>query len=465
MRGPLAGGRGPIAMEGEVSDTLLIVEDEDTLRESFKRLFVRDGYKVDTAATGEEGLSLASENSYDVIISDIILPGIDGIEMLSRINSENPGQIFIVTTAYASLDTAVRALRIGAYDYVMKPIIHEEIKRIVRNAIRQRRLENENQILKRQVASGYDFSRIIGSDGSLGAVYAEAEQVADSRSCVLILGETGTGKELFARLIHDKSSRRDMPFVPINCSAIPEPLLESELFGHVKGAFTSANANKAGLFTEADGGTVFLDEIGDMSQSVQVKLLRVIEDREIRPIGSTKSNRVDLRFIAATNRDLKVAVAEGSFREDLYYRINAITLLLPPLRERVDDLPGLILHYLDKYAREYAKGPKTLSDEAMAALCAYGWPGNIRELQNVLERGVLVSDSGEIAAVHLPDGFVQSGDFTEESAIRQLSIEDYTRNFIVRHEGSMSEKALAEKLGITRKTLWEKRKRWGLKRP
>lgn len=447
-----------------MSDTLLIVEDEDTLRESLQRLFVRDGYMVDTAATGEEGFSLASENTYDVIISDIILPGIDGIEMLSRINSENPGQIFIVTTAYASLDTAVRALRIGAYDYVMKPIMHEEIKRIVRNAIRQRRLENENHILKRQVESGYDFNQIIGSDGSLGAVYAEAEQVANSRSCVLILGETGTGKELFSRLIHDKSARRDMPFVPINCSAIPEPLLESELFGHVKGAFTSASANKSGLFTEADGGTVFLDEIGDMPQSVQVKLLRVIEDKEIRPIGSIKTRKVDLRFIAATNRDLKSAVAEGTFREDLYYRINAIILNLPPLRERADDLPGLILHYLDMYAREYAKGPKTLSEEAMAALCAYQWPGNIREIQNVLERAVLVSTSAEITSAHLPEGFLQSGDISEESAARQLSIEDYTRNFIARHEGSMSEKDLAEKLGITRKTLWEKRKRWGMKK-
>ena len=447
-----------------MADHILLVEDEDTLRESLKRLFVREGYKVDAAASGEAGLEMAAQNSYNVIISDIILPGIDGLEMLSRIHEENPAQTFIVTTAYASLDTAVRALRIGAFDYVMKPIIHEEIKRVVRNAIRQKRLEKENIILRRQVAKSYDFSTIIGCEGSLNAIATEVEMVADSRSCVLLLGETGTGKELFARVIHNKSSRCEMPFVPINCSAIPEALLESELFGHVKGSFTGAISNKAGLFDEADGGTVFLDEIGDMPQSVQVKLLRVIEDHEVRPIGSTKTRRVDLRFVAATNRDLTAAVADGAFREDLYYRINAISLQLPPLRDRASDMMELVAHYLDKYSREYAKGDKHLSPEAQAALLSYRWPGNVRELQNVIERSVLVSDTLEIKPEHLPETLRAKEDFADESTRRQLSIEDYTRNFILNHQDAMSEKDLAEKLGITRKTLWEKRRKWGVKR-
>jgi DNA-binding NtrC family response regulator len=369
-----------------------------------------------------------------------------------------------VTTAYASLDTAVRALRVGAYDYVMKPIIHEEIKRVVRNAIRQKHLEKENTILRRQVESSYDFGRIIGSKGSLRPVLNEVDQVADSRSCVLLLGETGTGKELFARLIHSKSSRASMPFVPINCSAIPETLLESELFGHVKGAFTGASGNKAGLFDEADGGTVFLDEIGDMPQSVQVKLLRVIEDRQIRPIGSTKTRNVDLRFIAATNCDLKETVSEGAFREDLYYRINAIMLDLPPLRERTADLGDLLHYYLDKYSREYAKDPVTIGEEAFSELCAYRWPGNVREVQNVIERAVLISESGEIEMKHLPDSIRSRDGFMDGSTKKQMSIEDYTRNFILSHQDSMGEKDLAEKLGITRKTLWEKRKKWGVKR-
>jgi DNA-binding NtrC family response regulator len=445
-------------------NTLLLVEDEDTLRESLKRLFERDGYKVDAVDSGEDGLRLASESNYDIIISDIILPGMDGLEMLSRINEDQPGQTFIVTTAYASLDTAVRALRVGAYDYVMKPIIHEEIKRVVRNAIRQKHLERENTILRRQVESAYDFGRIIGSEGSLSSVFNEVAQVADSRSCVLLLGETGTGKELFARLMHSRSSRAAMPFVPINCSAIPETLLESELFGHVKGAFTGATGNKAGLFDEANGGTVFLDEIGDMSQSVQVKLLRVIEDRQIRPIGSTKTMSVDLRFIAATNRDLREAVADGAFREDLYYRINAITLELPPLRERKDDLVELLSYYLEKYSREYAKGSRSFSKEALSELCAYRWPGNVREVQNVVERAILISESSEIMTAHLPESIRSAEGFVDNSMKKQMSIEDYTRSFILSHQGSMGEKDLAGKLGITRKTLWEKRKKWGIKR-
>lgn len=447
-----------------MADALLIVEDEETLRDSLKRLFTREGYKVDTAESAEAALVLAEDNSYDVIISDIILPGMDGIEMLTSLRERQPEQIFIVITAYASLDTAIRSLKIGAYDYILKPIMHEEIKQVVRNAIRQRRLEIENTLLKRQVDSSYDFTRIVGEEGSLKQVAREVGKISDTKSNVMLLGETGTGKELFARLIHRGSSRRDMPFVPINCSAIPETLLESELFGHVKGAFTGAMASKIGLLEEANGGTVFLDEIGDMPPALQAKLLRVLEDHEIRPLGSTKIKKIDLRFITATNKDIKGLVGRGEFREDLYYRINVITLHMPPLRERKEDLPELIDHYVNKYCAEFGKAGKRVSAEALSLLRDYNWPGNIRELQNVVERAVLISDEITILPEHLPDNLHKKADFLEETIRKELSIEEYTRNFIINHQHQYSEQELAERLGITRKTLWEKRKKWGLKR-
>jgi DNA-binding NtrC family response regulator len=448
-----------------MTHTLLLVEDEETLRESLSRLFTKEGLRVDAADSAEAGLSLAEETSYDVIISDIILPGMDGIEMLTRIKEKAPQQIFIVVTAYASLDTAVRALKIGAYDYIMKPIMHEEIKQVVRNALRQRLLETENTLLKRQIRGTYDFVHIIGETGSLKGITEEVRKISDSPSSVLLLGETGTGKELFARLIHEGSSRAEMPFVPINCSAIPETLLESELFGHTKGAFTGAVASKSGLLEEANGGTVFLDEIGEMPPAIQVKMLRVVEDREIRPVGSTKPKKIDIRLVSATNKDLRESVQNGTFREDLYYRMNVIALQMPPLRERREDIPALLEHYLEKYSREFSRGEKRITSEALSLLSAYHWPGNIRELQNVIERAVLISDGTDIGVEHLPDNINREGEFLEQSTKKELSIEEYTRNFILNYQHVLSEQALADKLGITRKTLWEKRKKWGLKRP
>jgi DNA-binding NtrC family response regulator len=313
-----------------MANKLLIIEDEETLRESLNRIFTKDGYEVETTGSAEAGMELIEAGTFDVIVSDIILPGMDGIQLLSKVRESIPDQIFIVMTAYASLETAIRALRAGAYDYIMKPVMHEEIKQVVKNALNQRQLMRENLLLKRELGKDYDFSSVIGQDPRLLELIEEVKKIADTRSNVLLLGETGTGKELFARVIHHNSSRKDMPFIPINCSVIPENLLESELFGHQKGAFTGAMSAKKGLFEEADGGTVFLDEIGEISPLLQTKLLRVLEDQLIRPVGSTRSTKVDLRFIAATNRDLEAAVKEGRFREDLYYRINTITLKIPP---------------------------------------------------------------------------------------------------------------------------------------
>jgi DNA-binding NtrC family response regulator len=447
-----------------MSKSLLIVEDEETLRESMKRIFSKEGYAVETVDSAEKGLSLLESNLYDVIISDIILPGMDGIEMLTKVREQIPDQIFIVVTAYASLDTSVKALRAGAYDYIMKPIIHEEIKQVVRNALKQKSLQAENVLLKREIAKEHDFSTIIGESAAIKTILSEVRKVTDTRSNVLLLGETGTGKELFARVIHHNSSRRDMPFVPINCSAIPENLLETELFGHVRGAFTGAVASKKGLLEEADGGTVFLDEIGDMSLPLQAKLLRVIEDQVIRPVGSTKGMKVEIRFVSATNRDLRAAVREGSFREDLYYRINVITLQIPPLRDRKDDIRNLVKHYLNKYVHEMGKQVKDIAPQALEVMANYPWPGNVRELQNVVERAILIAEGDTITLECLPEG-VRAGDgFQQTVSDQKLTIEDYTKAFIQRYQVEHNEQQIADMLGITRKSLWEKRKKWAIPR-
>ncbi len=447
-----------------MAEKLLIIDDEETLRESLKRLFLREGYRIDTAENGEDALKMVEENGYDLIITDIILPGIDGIHVMRKTRQKNPEQLVIVITAFASLETAVEALRAGAYDYIMKPIIHEEIKLIVRNALRQKSLQIENMLLRKQIEREYDFSRIIGQSQEIKRIIGEVKKIADAKSNVLLLGETGTGKELIARAIHFNSSRKDKPFVPINCSTIPDNLLESELFGHVKGAFTGAVSSKKGLFEEANGGTVFLDEIGDISQAFQVKFLRVLEDHEIRPVGGTQSIKVDLRLISATNKNLERAVSNGCFREDLFYRINVINIKLPPLRERKEDIPLLARHFLEKYTQELSKPVKYISDEAMRLLMGYRWSGNIRELQNIIERAVLITESNTIFPEHLSEGLKAEGSFAGDALNRDLSIEGYTRAFILRHQKEYGEQKLADMLGITRKALWEKRKKWGIKR-
>lgn len=447
-----------------MAERLLIVEDEETLAESLKRVFMREGYEVDTSSSAEHAFMLLKERYYDLIIADIILPGLTGIDLLRKTREYNPDQIVIIITANASLETAIEALRAGAYDYVMKPIIHEEIKRTVRHALRERSLRSENLILKRQIEERYDFERIVGRSKAITSLIDEVKKIADARSNVLILGETGTGKELFARAIHYNSYRKDHPFIPINCSAIPENLLESELFGYVKGAFTGATTSKRGLFEEADGGSVFLDEIGDLSLPLQAKLLRVIDDREIRPIGGIHSKKVDIRIIAATNKDISEAVKRGEFREDLFYRINVVTIRIPPLRDRREDILMLACHFLDKFSHELGKSVKYIDDRAMKLLHDYEWPGNIRELQNIIERAVLITETDTILPEHLPEGLKVSSFFPTESINRALSIEDYTKEFIIRYQSIYTEQKLAEMLGISRKSLWEKRKRWGLLR-
>jgi DNA-binding NtrC family response regulator len=456
-----------------MSKSILIVENEEPLRQFLRQVFIQYGYSVETCDTADIGLNLVKLRFYDVIISDVLLPGMDCVEFFSRVKEETPDQVFIVITPSSSIETAKRALRAGAFDFVMKPVIKEEIGQLVRKAIRHKTLLTQNLLLKREIGKDFDFSSIIGESAVIKSTIGKVKKVVDSKCSVLLLGETGTGKELFARVIHNNSIKRDMPFIPINCSAIPENLLESELFGHVKGAFTGAIASKKGLFAEADGGTVFLDEIGDLSASFQVKLLRVLEDQMIRPVGSNKAVKVDLRFISATNRDLKSDAERGKFREDLYYRIQGITLNIPPLRDRKDDIPMLAQYYLQKYAEELQHHVKGITQEALAVICKYSWPGNVRELQNVIERAVLITDHEKVSLSDLPEGIgaaeMIEGRCVEEPFINSslkkcLSIEGYTKEFILKYQESYTEQQIADMLGITRKSLWEKRKRWGLSR-
>jgi DNA-binding NtrC family response regulator len=448
-----------------MAESILIVDDEETLRESMGRMMAREGYAVATSGSGEEALELLGTRGFDLVITDIFLPGIDGLEVLRKCREKNPEQMVVIMTAFASLETAVDALRAGAYDYIMKPIMHEEIKLLVKGALRQRSLQSENTILRKQIEREYDFSHIIGVCPTIRKILEEVTKIADAKSNVLLFGETGTGKELIARAIHYNSHRKDKPFVPINCSAIPDTLLESEFFGHVKGAFTGALASKKGLFEDANGGTVFLDEIGEMSQALQSKLLRVIEDQEIRPVGGNQSTKVNLRFISATNRDLARAASAGLFREDLYYRINTLSLSLTPLRERQEDIPLLANHFLGKFAAELGKPVKYISDETVSIFLDYHWPGNIRELKNILERAVLITDSDTIMPEHLPASMMKGApDIIEESIGRSLSIEEYTKAVIVKYQGTLSEQKIAGLLGITRKSLWEKRKKWNLEK-
>jgi DNA-binding NtrC family response regulator len=443
---------------------LLLVDDEQTLCESIKRVFEKEGFVIDIANTAELALQMLNTNMYHVVITDIILPGMDGIELLHQIKLKQPEQIVIIITAYASIDTAIKAIRLGAYDYIVKPIIHEELKQTVNNALKQHALLNENIILKKQIERQYAFTNIIAKSVAMKSIVEQLKKIADTKSSVLILGETGTGKELIARAIHFNSKRTDKPFVPINCSAIPENLLESELFGYVKGAFTGAFSSKSGLFLHADKGTVFLDEIGDLSTGLQAKLLRVLEDREIRPVGGTEGIKIDIRFIFATNKDLEKMVKEGTFRADLFYRINVITIRIPALRERPEDIEPLVEYIVQNYSKELGKPIKGIDTEAMNYIKTYKWYGNVRELQNVIERAILLAEDGIITAEHLPENIRNESSFVQNAIMDKLSIEEYTKAFIMKYQNSYNEKQIADMLGITRKALWEKRKKWGLLR-
>ena len=379
----------------EDSKKILIADDEPNIRRVLDAVFAKDGYTVFTAENGKKALDIVStEANLDVVLCDLIMPDLNGVEVLKAAREINPRLSVVMITAHGTIKTAVDAMKLGAFDYITKPFDMDEIKLIVKNALERSRLLGENIQLKQELKSRYKFDEIIGTSGKMQEVFNVVERVAGSNATVLIRGESGTGKELIAKAIHYNSRRSAKPFIAVSCAALPETLLESELFGHEKGAFTGAVGQKAGRFELAHQGTLFLDEIPEISPGVQVKLLRVLQEREFERVGGTKTVRVDVRLIAATNRDLEELVANGEFRADLYYRLQVIQIFLPSLRERREDIPALVEHFIVKYNERNAKQVKFVSRETMDLLMKYNWPGNIRELENAIERGVVLVDEG-----------------------------------------------------------------------
>ena len=384
---------------------ILIVDDERSIRELLEIFLRKEGYDVQTAKSVAEALELIKATEFDLIVSDIRMPDMSGIDLLRHVRSNNFNGQFILLTAFASADAAIQALKMGAFDYILKTENYlEELKVVVRHALENRRLREENTYLRREFKKVHGLGSLIGKSASMQELFKMIEVISATNSTVLVTGESGTGKELVAKAIHLSSPRADDAFVSVNCGAFPETLLESELFGYMKGAFTGAVANKKGLFEVADKGTIFLDEVGEMSQGMQVKLLRAIQERTIRRVGGTEEIPVDVRIIAATNRDLAGMVAENQFREDLFYRISVIPLEIPPLRHRRDDIPLLANHFLSRLNATMNRAVERISEEALQRLEVYDWPGNVRELENAMERAFILETSKELTAAFLPNG-------------------------------------------------------------
>jgi two-component system response regulator PilR (NtrC family) len=385
---------------------ILVVDDEKSMREFLEIMLRRDGYEVETAESGTMALQKIEKRFFDAIICDVKMPEIDGLGVLRKAKETWPDTAVIMITAYASTETAVEAMKQGALDYVTKPFKVEEIRIILKRALERKCLERQNKLLKKQLDGWDTRSLIIGKSPAMQRVFGLIEKIADTPTNVLLTGESGTGKELVAKAIHYESARREQPFVTIHCGAIPENLIESELFGHIKGSFTGAIQNKIGLFEMANGGTVFLDEVGEIPLAMQVKLLRFIQDRTFRRVGCTENIAVNVRIICATNKDLEEEIEHGTFREDLYYRLNVIQIQLPPLRQRKEDIQVLAEHFIGKYAAALNRKIDSISDEAMERLANYAYPGNVRELENILERAVALETSSTIQAASLPSDIV-----------------------------------------------------------
>ena len=381
---------------------ILVVDDEEIVCISCRRILTEAGYEVHTRLSGREGLSLLDEEPCDLAIIDLKMPGMDGMELLQAIKLGHPHLPVLMITGYSTVESAVEAMKAGACDYLPKPFTPNQVEMIVQKALDNQSLRLENLYLRGEIQSKYRFENMVGNSQKMQEIYRLIAKVAPTPSTVLITGESGTGKELVARAIHYHSQRKDRQFIPVDCAVLSENLLESELFGHVKGSFTGAIVTKPGLFQVADGGSLFLDEIGNISLAMQSKLLRVIQEREFTPVGGTKLKKVDIRLIAATNKNLQERIKEGTFREDLFYRLNIVPIHLPPLRERQEDIPPLVQHFLLKYCQEMGKNPKRISPAVLEMLTRYTWPGNIRELENVIERAVIMSDEEEILPQNFP---------------------------------------------------------------
>ncbi|HYK36031.1 sigma-54 dependent transcriptional regulator [Alloacidobacterium sp.] len=453
--------------QSERGHRILIIDDEISIRESLETLLTIEGYNIDTAPEGESGLDLIDRSSYDLVLLDFALPGKNGLEILQLIRERNPDLPVIMITAYGTVDHVVEAIRSGAQNFVQKPWDNEKLLADIRSAIARFHAEEENVQLKRALKQRYNFENIVGKSEAMLGIFDLVAQVAPSRSTVLIQGESGTGKELIAKALHANSPRRDKPFVPVNTGAMPSELLESTLFGHVKGAFTSAIATKKGLFEIANGGTLFLDEIATMGFDTQAKILRVLQDRRFMQLGGVQEIQVDVRIIAATNIDLRQAVRESKFREDLYYRLNVITIDLPPLRSRREDIPLLSAHFLKRFSEENSLPIRSLSSDAIRALVDYDWPGNVRELENIIERGVVLSSGQTINSDLLPGhltGRSYSSSLLEHNPNASLFdiIEDIERRIIIDklERCNWNQTEAAEQFRIPLSTLNQKIKRY-----
>jgi two-component system NtrC family response regulator len=388
---------------------ILVVDDEVVICKSIQRILSPEGYEVKTALSGEEALEKISQESFDIVITDLKMPGMDGMELLAKIKEKDPEIIVIIITGYSTVQTAVQAMKMGALDYIPKPFTPEELIVVVEKALEKKKLIFENIYLHKELEAKYSFENIVGNSPKIQEVFKFIRKVAPTDSTVLIYGESGTGKELIARAIHFNSQRKNKPFFTVDCGVLSQDLLESELFGHIKGSFTGAVVTKPGLFEVADGGSVFLDEIGDINPIIQGKLLRVIQEQEFLPVGGVQHKKVDLRFIVATNKNLENLVNEKRFREDLYYRLNVVSITIPTLRVRKDDIPILAYHFLKKFNQEMNKEIKSISVEAMNKLINYEWPGNVRQLENVIERAVVMAESKTIITEYLPATILGQG--------------------------------------------------------
>jgi DNA-binding NtrC family response regulator len=447
--------------------SVLVIDDEEVMRDSCRQILRRRGYAAKFAADGPEGLRLLRSETFDLVLLDLMMPGLSGLETLQHIKAESPDTIVIVITGHATVSSAVSAMRTGAYDLLSKPFTPEEMTSILNRALEKRRLVAENVYLRQELTQVLEGDLVLGVDPGMREIYEVIGKVAPTDATVLITGESGTGKELIARATHRASPRKDGPFITVDCGSLVPTLFESELFGHVKGSFTDAVETRRGKLELANGGTIFFDEIGNISVEAQAKLLRAVQEREITKVGDSKSIKIDVRIIAATNRDLKSAVAAGTFRDDLYYRLNVVSLRLPPLRERKDDIPGLVEHFIAKYNRRRKKSIAGVSEGAMRRLADYSWPGNIRELENVMERAVILADHpvigpDDIPALTLcvgPSGGAAPGG-RESQTLAQMEKECILRT--LQACGGNKTRA-AESLGIDRKTLHLKLKAYGLR--
>ncbi len=447
---------------------ILIVDDERDIRRALEFVLSREGYSIETASNGIEAVEKLTEGAFDLVITDIKMDGLDGFGVLEKSKKISPSTPVIMMTAFGSVESAVEAMKMGAVDYIVKPFIHDEIKLTISRILEHSKLSFENMRLRRQLSQQFGCKEIVGLSESVTRIFETIEKVAPTTANVLITGESGTGKGLVAESIHCSSPRKDMPFMSLNCAAIPESLLESELFGYKKGAFTGASSDKTGLIVMADGGTLFLDEIGDMPMVVQSKLLKVLESGEVMPLGDTKKKIVDVRIISATNKDIESCIKEKSFREDLYYRLNVIEIKVPPLRQRVDDIPILVSHFLHELARTSGGEAKSVDHAAMKALVSYRWPGNVRELRNVIERAVILSSGAVITVDDLPKKMTAGAETASaDTPVNPLKsmVSEYEREVItnaLRRNKGNKEQAVHE-LGIDLATLYRKMHKYDIK--